>query len=193
MSGYSVIYDISNSLVEVLRKNMPDLVTQDRITLLSPAEAVVDTAPQLCLFLYQVLENHHLKNQKVVAVSADRSADTPLTIDLYYLMTAYAQSRDSEMQVFGRALQILNDYRIIRGSLLKGSIAGSPEEIKPLLQPLSLDDMNKLWSMFSNKPYRLSMAYRVSGAQIDSTRTRDTARVTSRVTQYGTFDYAESK
>ncbi|UCF94906.1 MAG: DUF4255 domain-containing protein [Desulfobacterales bacterium] len=187
MSGYSAIYDISATLLELLKAHMDNLVAQDRISLSSPAELQQDTTPRLGLFLYQVIENHHLKNSELTAMAADRLRFPPLALDAFYLLTAYAQTRESEHQILGRAMQIFYDYAIIRGSLLRGGLAGSAEEIKIGLHTLSLDDINKLWNTFGNRPYKLSMAYRVSLALIESTRETVAARTTERVGRYGTL------
>jgi Pvc16 N-terminal domain len=186
MSGYSAISDASTTLLELLKAEMDNLVAQDHISLSSPAELQQDTTPRLGLFLYQVIENHHLKNRQPEPVTADRLRVPPLALDAFYLLTAYAQTRESEHQILGRAIQIFNDHSIIRGSVLRGSLAGSAEEIKIVLHTLSLDDTNKLWNMFGNRPYKLSVAYRVSLALIDSTREIEAARMTQRVGRYGT-------
>jgi hypothetical protein len=185
MSGYSAIHDISATLLELLKANLGGLVAQDRVTLLSPAEMQQDLTPQLGLFLYQVLENHHLKNRQMETVATERLRYPPLALDHFYLLTAYAQTRESEQQILGRAIQIFYDHSVIRGSLLKGGLAGTAEEIKIVLHGLSLDDLNKLWNIFGNRPYKLSTAYRVSLSLIDSTREIDVSRPTQRIVQYG--------
>jgi len=50
--------------------------------------------------------------------------------------------------------------------------------------PISIEDMNKLWSMLGSKPYRLSVTYQVSTALIDSTRQRIDDRVIQRTVAY---------
>ncbi len=185
MSGPSVVSDISTTLLELLKVNMSNLVAQDHISLSSPAEIVQDTTPRLGLFLYQLLENNHLKNSPPQSVTANRMQIAALALDAFYLLTAYAQTREIEHQILGRAIQIFNDHRIIRGTFLRGGLAGSDEEVKIVFHMLSIDDTNKLWNMFGNRPYKLSVAYRLSLALIDSSREIAVDRTIQSASRYG--------
>lgn len=163
---------------------MGGLMSPDHISLASPADVETDTAPRLSLYLYQLNENKHLKNQELLPDDTGRVRYPALPLNLLYLLTAYAQTRETEHQVLGRAMQILHDNAIIRGSLLQGSLSGTFEEIIVTLNPIPLDEMNKLWSMFGSKPYRLSVTYQVSTALVDSTREQVGDRIIRRIVQY---------
>ena len=184
MSEYTVIDDITNSMLNLIKTNSDGLLLPDHISAASPADITDDNPPRLSLFLYQIGENEHLKNQGMQQTDAGQLRYPPLSLNLYYLMTSYAQSRDTEHQIIGRAMQILYDNTVIRGSLLQGSLSGMFEQIIVVLNPIPLDDMNKLWSMFGSKPYRLSITYKVSTALIDSTRERSGDRVIQRTINY---------
>ncbi len=184
MSEYTVIYDITNTILNLIKTNTGGLLQQDHITAASPADISEDNQPHLSLFLYQVNENKHLKNQGMQETNTGALQYPPLPLNLYYLMTAYASSRETEHQILGKAMQILYDNTVIRGSLLQGSLAGTFEEIVLVMHPIPIEDMNKLWSMFSSKPYRLSVTYQVSTALIDSTRERSGDRVIQRSLTY---------
>jgi hypothetical protein len=184
MSDYTVFDDITNTLMSLLRGNIGALMPPDRISGDSPAEIADDTQPSLSLYLYQIGENRHLKN---IGMSETDSGDLrypPLPVQLFYLMTSYAKSRDTEQQIMGRAMQILNDNATICGSMLRGGLAGSCEEVVVTVNPLSLDEMNKLWSLFCGKSYRLSVSYQVSPVLIDSTRERAAERIIRHTTKY---------
>jgi hypothetical protein len=180
MSEYTVIGDVTSTILALFKNNTSGLLPQDRITAASPADISDDTQPLLSFFLYQINENAHLKNENMLEMSSGAQRYPPLALNLYYLMTAYASARETEHQIIGRAMQILHDNAVIRGSLLQGSLASTFEEVIVAINMLSLDDMNKLWSLFSSKPYRLSVTYRVSTALIDSTRERVVGRVLER-------------
>lgn len=177
MSEYTVIDDITSTLIGLLRTNTGGLIASDHISAGSPADIVEDTQPRLSLFLYHIGENQHLKNQAMQADDSGKLRYPPLPLNLFYLLTAYAQTRETEQQLIGRAMQILYDNAVIRGSHLHGSLAGTFEEVIVHFHPLSIDDMNKLWSMFGSMPYRLSVTYQVSTAFIDSMRERVGDRV----------------
>lgn len=184
MSEYTAINDITNTILNLFKTNTGGLLQQDRITAASPADISDDTTPSLALFLYEVSENKHLKNQGMQETDTGTLRYPPLSLNLTYLLTAYASSRETEHQLLGRAMQILYDNAVIRGSLLQGSLAGTFEEIVLTMHPIPIEDMNKLWSLFGSKPYRLSIPYRASTAQIDSTRERSGDRVLQRSLHY---------
>lgn len=180
MSDYTVIGDITNTILALFKHDTGGLLPQGSIIPASPADISDDTQPLLSFFLYQVNENPHLKNEGMLETNTGALRYPPLALNLYYLLTAYASSRETEQQILGRAMQILHDNAIIRGSLLQGTLASTFEEIVVNINSVTLDDMNKLWSLFSGKPYRLSVTYRVSTALIDSTRERAAGRVIQR-------------
>jgi hypothetical protein len=184
MSEYVVINDISSTLLNLLKADTSGLIAADHIALSSPSDIVEDTSPRLGLFLYHIGENKHLKNQEMQAGDPGMSRYPPLPLNLFYLLTAYGQTRETEQQIIGRAMQIFYDHAVIGGSLLQGSLAGTNEEIIVAFNPLPIEDMNKLWSMLGSKPYRLSVTYQVSTALIDSTRQRADDRIIQRTVVY---------
>jgi hypothetical protein len=180
MSAYTVIDDIANTMINLIRTNTEGLIQPDQISSASPADITEDNPPRLSLFLYQIGENRFLKNQGMQQIDPKQSRFPPLSLNLYYLLTAYALTRTTEQQIIGRVMQIFHDNSVIRGSLLKGSLSGTTEEISVALNPLNMDEMNKLWSMFGARSYRLSVTYQVSPALIDSTRITASNRVIER-------------
>lgn len=185
MSNYSVINDISNTLLTLLKSNMNGLVSSQHITLLSPAAvAGEEKSPKLFLYLYNISEDEHLKNLAMQQIDSERLQGPPLPLNLFYLLTPYASDHQGELQILGRAMQIFHDNSIVRGSLLQGSLSGTFEEIAILLQQMSLEDMNKLWSMFGGKPYKLSVSYKVSPALIDSEKEIEVHRVVENTFKY---------
>jgi hypothetical protein len=169
MSDYTILNDISVTLLKLLKSNMAGIVAQDHISLASPADVEADTAPRLTLYLFQMVENQNLKNFEIEYSGSSTPCKPPLPLYLFYLLTAYATNRESEQQIIGKAIQIFYDKNIIRGSMLQGSLAGTFEELVIDLHTMPLDDMNKLWSMFGSKAYKLSATFRVSTALIDTT------------------------
>ena len=130
---------------------------------------------QLNLFLYEVRPNAAFWNGDT------RSAPgtlPPLALNLYYLLTAYADDRDDEdaisQQVLGRALSTLHDHPLLDASEIQAALAGSElesqlERVRITFQVLTNEDIWKLWSAFQT-PFRLSAAYEASVVLIDSTR-----------------------
>ena len=149
-------------------------------------------APRVNLFLYQVTESPFLKNQDLPARGHPAAYGIPpLSLNLHYLVTAYganlesnnAFANESQAQLLlGSAMRVLHDYPVIADGLqtvrdpvgqtiLHPSLQRQYERIKICLDPLSLEDLTKIWTALTI-PYRLSAAYSVSLVQIESRRAR---------------------
>lgn len=192
MADYTAIADVGETLIDLLRESMQDLVTPSSIILASPGEIEPQDSPRLCLFLYQVSESPYLKGQEMQALNSTMLKYPPLTLDLYYMLTSYGSRQIAdrtertieEHTVIGRAMNILYDNAILRGSVLKGSLAGSGEELKVTHHPISLDDLSRLWNSFPDKPLKLSVCYMVTPVKIDSTRLVEARRVIEKETGF---------
>lgn len=184
MADFTAVADVGETLITLLRDNMNIPNPTASIVLLSPAD-VEDQNIRLTLFLYSVMENPHLKNQEMQNLSPTQLGCPPLTLDLYYLLTAYASTQDTdgtlqEHEILGRAMRIFCDNGILSGTVLQGSLAGTDEDLRIVLNPMSLDDVNKIWTTFQEVPYRLSVSYLVTPVRIDLTRSISTQRVISK-------------
>jgi hypothetical protein len=154
-----------------------------------PEDGDVDKDPLINLFLYRVTENGYLKNQEIPGKGQPGNGygHPPLSLNLHYLLTAYGALGDPDVTaanplderiahfLLGSAMQVFHDMPIIvRGAtqsggqqILHASLRSEFEEIKLTLEPLSLEDVAKVWTAL-NRPYRLSAAYEVSVVQIES-------------------------
>lgn len=187
MSEYTVIADVGESLIRLLHLNMDDLVNPSSIVLLSPAE-VEGQDVRLTLFLYNVTENPYLKNQETQQEAPGQLLSSALHLYLYYMLTTYASNQITdrtertleEHRILGRAMRVLHDNAVLKGSVLQGSLAGSSDEFRICLHPMSLEDQNRIWSAFPNRSFRASIGYLVSALSLDSTRTTEARRVLMR-------------
>lgn len=165
IANYNVIGDTSRTIIKLLRENMtPDPIPKpELIELCSPA----DTGDfRLTLYLYSVKENGEFRNSGVVR-------NLGLSLSLFYLLTAHSaaelKSRAyEENYMLGKAMQVLDNHGILKGSALQGTLAESAEAVKIILYPISADEMSKLW-IFPNIPYKLSVAYMAGPVCIDET------------------------
>src|SRR6185312_11414113 len=93
------------------------------------------------------------------------------------ILTAYhIESADlvevTSQSLLGSAMSILYDHPILGPDEIKQALADNdlylqPERVRITLQPLSLEEMSKLWMMFQTR-YRISAAYEVSVVLIES-------------------------
>jgi hypothetical protein len=200
VSTYEAIGGVSDTLLTLIRDRM-DLpggleITDVDVTVGNPAVdgtangAAAPQHPRLNIFLYRVTENANLKNQEPPGVG-DRGAygHPPLSLNLHYLLTAYGTTNDRDQPnetlahfVLGSAMRVLHDFPVVTARLrtvritperriLHPSLIEQFETVKLYLEPLTLDDVSKIWTAL-NQPYRLSGPYMVSVVQIDSDRVR---------------------
>lgn len=125
---------------------------------------------KLILFLYRIVPNPSMRNTEHTVPSltpppAMITYQDSLPLDLYYLLTlgdASGEAADLEQLKFlGSAIQLLH-----RDSLLTGADVGH-EPVRLTLDPLSNEDMSRLWALFPTVNYRTSVAYLASPVWVD--------------------------
>jgi len=183
----TTIEDVSNTLITFLRDNMSDIVPiREEIVLLSPGE-LQGQSVRLTLFLYSVIENPYLKNDERPIVNSTQTRLAPLSLDLYYLLSTYTPEGSNvpdppleAHRVLGRAMKIFYENGILAGSILEGSLAARNAELRLTLNPITVEDLTRIWSVFPNTSYRTSVSYLVTPARIDSDKLFSGQRVVSK-------------
>lgn len=191
MATFLALAGVSRTLRNLLEDRMQQPVP---ITIAPPDVQVAGfTERRANLYLYQVAENPHLKNQDLPGEGHPGTfGRPPLSLDLHYLVTAYGPSEtgpdaDLESQrILGDLMRAFHEFPLITPDLHRGDLPANPlildtslvgefERIKITLQPSSLDDLSKLWTALPQANFRRSVAYNVSVVQIASRRRRATA------------------
>lgn len=182
MSNALAIAAVTATLESILGTNVhadPDL-NDTAMTTLPPDKARgAVTSNQLNLFLYQILPNAAWRNQDYApVVKPGETGMPPLALTLHYLITAYGRENDNSQpfdhHLMGRAMSTLYDHALLGPDEIKLAFPGSDlerqvERVRITLQPLSVEEISKLWTGFATQ-YRLSVAYEVSVALIESTQ-----------------------
>ena len=114
MSDYTALSNVGETLIELLREKMQELIPVDSISLVSPGEIEGKDNIRLSIFLYHVEENIYLKNQEMEKIGSSVLKAPPLTLDLYYMVTSYPspgiQDRTDrtreEHSILGKAMQV---------------------------------------------------------------------------------------
>ncbi len=193
MSDYAAIADVGNILIELLRDGMKDHIPKkEEIALVSPGDIKPDDIIHISLFLYQITENVRLKNQEMQKIDSIRLRYPPLSLDMYYMLTANYQNLDVkeratfEHRMLGMAMQILNDNSVLKSDDLPDNLAENGGELHITLNPTNIDDLTKIWNTFPGIPFRPSICYLVTPVNIDSTRpVEQVTRVGSKKLQSG--------
>lgn len=187
MSNSTAIAAITATLQSILHTGITsdsDLGLGDTIvTTLPPDKARgTNTVNQLNLFLYQVLPNAAWRNQDMPRqLQPGEAGIPPLPLTLHYLITAFGRQDDVGQpfshQVLGKAMSLLYDHCILSAADIQAATSAiipisdldkQVERVRITLQPLSLEEISKLWTGFATQ-YRLSAAYEASVALIEST------------------------
>ncbi len=188
------IPDVSKTLIDLLKANFGSL--QNQVVLASPRNA---GGSLLTLFLYKVLQNPDLKNEDgQVVPSGDGKGGlvekrVPLFVDLYYLLTAHATGTPPDLleahKALSRAMRVFYDNGILRGSLLKTLDANkgltADAVLRITLNPITIEDMTRIWSVFPDMPYELSVTYLVTPVPIESGSSLGTAPVVDQTHRQG--------
>ena len=169
------------------------------VSALPPDSINVADANQLNLFMYRVTPNTGWSNVDYPSHNSqgERTSNPPLSLDLHYLLTAYGKSELQSEILLGGGMQVLHEYPVlgrdyIQKSLSPGSSASTSlpasvltalsnselaeqmEQIKISPEPLSTEEISKLWAAFQSK-YRPSAAYLVSVILIESKKSTKSA------------------
>ncbi len=181
MAGYSAVKDAGKTLSSLIWNNMkndnqitPIISSENQIALSSPEELTPDK--KLSLFLYMIAEDSYQKNHEPLPIGPEEMEGPPIYLNLFFMITPNTADTEKDHLLIGKVAQIFNDNRILRGPVLRGDLVG--EELRLTFCSLSLDELNKMWSVISkSSPYRLSAYYEVGPVKIDSTRKRGVKRV----------------
>lgn len=187
MSDYTVLSAVSTALRSILweRYDADPVVraivgSEDAIVFTNPTQTVQDSANRLSLWLYHVTENAFVKNRPPQRVNGHALQETPLALNLFYLLTPFAGSGPSDHLLLGLTLQTLYDNAIL---LLERPVEQEFVELRIVLCRLSLEELTRIWEAL-REPYRLSVCYEVQVARIDSRRQSNAARVLQMEGQY---------
>ncbi|MFL6672251.1 MAG: DUF4255 domain-containing protein [Massilia sp.] len=151
--------------------------------------------PQLNVFLYHTAFNAGWRNMDLPnQASGGERGLPPLALNLYYMITAYARddndsSDPSSHRVLCCAMSVLHDYPLLKKTDIEAALPDSDlarqlERIRIAPQPLSVDEIYKLWTAYQ-APYRISAAYELTVALVDS---RQAARSAPPVLNRGAGD-----
>jgi Pvc16 N-terminal domain len=187
MSEYAVFAAASEALRRILWTDFVDdpviapiVGSEAAIVFDNPTRTAQDQSNRLSVWLYQVRENEFLKNGTPVLQEGDGLRFPPLALNLAYLVTPFAPSGPADHLLLGKTMQILKANAV---TLLRDSSAGTFEELRVTLAPLTLAELTAVWEAL-REPYRLSVAYQVRVVRIDSSRVIDAARVVDRVADW---------
>ena len=185
MSNELAIAAVTATLVKLIKAGIGSKVPGATVTTQPPDEVKLPS-DLINVFLYQTAINGAWRNRDMPRqIKPGETGRPPLALNLFYLLTAYGKSNavpDSpdltSHTLLGLAMRALHDNPVLNGAEIKSALADNDlsdqiEHVRITQQPMSLDDMSKLWTTFQSK-YRISTAYQVAVVLIESKRRSST-------------------
>lgn len=183
MANHYAIATVTASLQQLLDRTVSDDVPGASATMTSPdGPAAGAPDPGVNVFLYQVTPNAAWRNEDLpTRTSSGAPAARPRTaIDLHYLLTFYGDDADFEPQrVMASTIRVLHARPVLSRAQIEGAMTAFPvlapsdlaadvERVKLTHLPLNLEELSKLWSVFFQTAYRLSVAYRGTAVLLEA-------------------------
>ncbi len=181
MAEFSIISDVSNTIVKMLRDNVcPEPVqVPEAILLTQPTDKNSDF--QLGVFLYDIKDlGEYRTSTPTRRGNIKQMPDRPLTLSYMLFLNSKAQmtiGAETEQRILGRALQTLMDNPILDISTLHPQ-EGDIENAAITILNMTFDDKSKIWSALS-MPYQVCLFFQVSPVMLSSRSTDKFVRVKS--------------
>ncbi|QDV49887.1 DUF4255 domain-containing protein [Gimesia fumaroli] len=161
-------HDAINLVTIALRKRLDAALLDNDIpgnVFVGPVTDPNSSSAPLTLFLYRLAPNASLRNsERRVPSDTPTRVDvfrTSLSLDLYYMITAGSATSSTPLTSLGIVIQALQADPEIRGE------AVNHELVRTTLDPLSTEEISRLWALFPNVDYRTTIAYLASPVWID--------------------------
>jgi uncharacterized protein DUF4255 len=164
----------ANAIIQVtkaFRDRLTAALTKSGIAgtvFVGPLDDADASGAALILFLYRIMPNASLRNREHIV--ANPAPQLPavfrnsLPLDLFYLVTVGTVLNDSEetlLQVLGFAMREIQNEPDLTGP------AVDFQTVHLSLEPLTTEEISKIWALFPAANYRTSIAYLATPVWID--------------------------
>ncbi len=194
---------VSTSLQTLLQANIGRLAGSG-----APAVAIklgypedqVNADRTINLHLYHVAEDQFNRNLPGPGADANSAATTPMSLSLFYLMTAHHKTgitrAETEQQIMGHALKTLHDFALIGPDTSVMDVGGLVTKILPsgfndkgtrleiVLRPLTPEDALAYWASEQQQAVRLAAYYEVRLVQLEPEPVKTSSNIVLNVGQW---------
>ena len=147
-----MIQDVDATLKELLVQNVPIDASAIDIKFEMPNKdwSATVSKPTINLFLYDVRENHELRDNTRLfnrtGPDAGTESPAPVRVDLAYLITVWTTDIADEHQLLGRILTTLVKFPVLPGAVLKGAMQTQPFPLRAwIAQPERIPNPWEFW------------------------------------------------
>lgn len=194
MSNYLAVATATAALSQTIRAAVTVDVSGADVTVARPHSSGGGGAPEnptVNLYLFQVSPNKSLRNAELPnrSSSGNLVQRNQLALDLNYLITFYGDETELVPQrLLGSVMRTMNSRPILSKDSIQNTVtspsfpylsgsdlAEAVESIKFSPMPFSLEELSKLWSVFLQTPYTLSVAFQGTVVLIDGLESPSTA------------------
>jgi len=184
MANYSIIADVGNEIVKLLRKNLcPEPIQNPESIILCPPFEKGDYI--LGVHLYDIQEDGDYPQLNMVQIDESRHRYPPVALTLFYMFTVNSQAHISsksidEQRILGRVIQTLYDNPVINVSRIQPDAQEADETIYISPNIMPFEDKSRIWSNSGSENHsKLALYYKAAPVLIDSTRVLKPSRVVS--------------
>lgn len=174
MAKAQAISVTGQTVLGLLADNIPKSeFTNARFELYQPINFLSPMKEGISLFLYRVEINAGLRNLPNKTGLDGISRRPPLPLDLYYLLTVWAEDTIKQQRILGWAMRTLEEAPVLSAGRLnhfgpEADVFKPNETIEIIFHSLSLQDLSNLWSAIKGSlPVSVGYIARVIG--LDST------------------------
>ena len=184
MSNFLAVATVTAAIADLLQAAILPDVAGATVTTLRPDNNGNMPSVGVNVFLYQVMPNAAWRNTDLPTRNdnGDLVQRPRAALDLHYLLSFYGAEAQLEPQrVLGSVVRTLHARPIlsrdsIRSTIAKAmfsflansNLADDVELVRVTPLALSLEDLSKLWSVYFQTPYHLSVAYQATVVLIES-------------------------
>lgn len=128
MANVFAIYSVGESIADYLAKTYPVELSGTHPCQFRAVSSVelnktdTFTSTSVSLFCYRVTVNEFLRNQSRAAGTSE--SQTPLSLDLHYLLTIWADDHLTEQLVLGWTMKALYQRQMLTASISRPTAAG---------------------------------------------------------------------
>jgi hypothetical protein len=172
MANHRAIVSVGESLVTYLRNAYPadlrvEIPCAFRLVSSNELNAPnLDFGTAVTLYLHRVTIDPHVRNSHVPV--GPTTTRVPVSLDLHYLLTVWADSAASEQTILGWVVRELYQHEALSQSDLTPAGGWTADEIVQVIPgEISNEDMMRIWDAI-DPPYHLSLSYIARVIRIDT-------------------------